>query len=146
MLRRNSHDKFWPSRLLTIALAIWLSGMGCLFCCETPVSAETGKAESCATDDDCATGADEAHVADDCCAEPVEHSNSSPCQKECCKMDGASYDLPRAPHFIQSHAILASAAWDFVLPDTASPSTTIAGQLPLSNQRETHLRYCVFLI
>lgn len=107
MLRRNSHDKFWPSRFLTIALAIWLSGMGCLFCCETPVSAETVKAESCAADDDCATAGDKAHVEDGCCPEPPEQSDSSLCQKECCKLDGPSYDLPRAPHFTQPLATLA---------------------------------------
>ncbi|MGE0126767.1 MAG: hypothetical protein AB7U82_01590 [Blastocatellales bacterium] len=146
MLRRSSHNKFWQTRFLATALAVWLSGMSCLLCCGKIVSAETPEAESCAAADECSTDGSEAHGERGCCLESHDQSDSSPCQKECCILDGPSSDLPRAPHLIQPSATPVQAAWNLVPADIPAQPDFQPGQLQLPNKQETYLQCRVFLI
>ena len=150
MLRRNSHDKFWPTRFLAVALSFWLSGMSCLFCCGAASAAETAETESCAASGACPMASSEAHdpgqVEGACCPEAPGHWGSSPCQNGCCVLDRPSSDLPPTPHFTQPIIISSPASWNLVLPDPVALPNTTTGQYSSSNRRETYLRCCVFLI
>jgi hypothetical protein len=149
MSGRNSYNRFWPSRFLTIALAVWLSGVGCLLCCEA--GAEAAETEICAAADDCAMAEAEAnnsetHGEEDCCSQHGERSDSPPCQDEGCILDGPPSELPRTPHLVQLIATPTSAAWNFALPDIPPPPSFTNWRPQFPNRRETYLRCCVFLI
>lgn len=153
MLKRNFHDKFWPARFLTSALALWLSGMSCLLCCGEMISAKVVEAgvEACVEAEICAAAETNTDVAqarseDDCCSESHDQSDSSSCQEECCILDGPSSDLPRTPQPNQLIITAPSAARNIIPIEIIAPRPFSTGQSRLQNRSGTHLRCCVFLI
>ena len=145
---QSQSGRLWIKRLAATALAIWLSGANCLWCCG-PMETASVEAENCAAampanSLDCAFSGK-----DDCCqkesdaSQPVQHD---PCQDECCILNAPTSELPSGIKLNQFSAIAAP-----VLMLREFEDSTKADRLPftkprLLNGQQTHLRCCVFLI
>ncbi len=145
---QSQPGRLWIKRLAATALAIWLSGANCLWCCG-PMETATVEAENCAAampvnDSACAFSGK-----GDCCAEesqPNQSSKSDPCQDECCILNAPTSELPSGFQRNQFSVIAAPVVLQQQLEEPAKADRILFTQSRLLNSQQTHLRCCVFLI
>ena len=135
-------------RVATLALVLWLAGVGCFLGCEMSVSAAPfAKSNASEVADSCPM------ASHDCCQKDKSDGTQSVDTKHrhsdapsCCPLTSQSVADP-ARKARSADAPLASVGSGLLFASNVNPTPTLSSPKPLvSNKGSTYLRCCVFLI
>jgi len=129
-------------RIFTAALALWLSGIVVLFCCNMPAKAANGEIESCPL-------AKKGHCAKTAETNLKDFFGQQPPTFDCCAFPAKIFDkarkLEKSPESAATAETVEIAAPQFFVVGKTFKSAKVH-QSFVSNRGTTHLQNCVFRI